>query len=40
MKKEIRAHEYYEKPCEARTRKERNRIKAKLVKAQREEAKA
>jgi small subunit ribosomal protein S21 len=28
MKKEIRAHEYYEKPCEARTRKERNRIKA------------
>jgi small subunit ribosomal protein S21 len=25
MKKEIRAHEYYEKPCEARTRKEARR---------------
>jgi small subunit ribosomal protein S21 len=27
MKKEIRAHEYYEKPCEIRSRKERTRIK-------------
>lgn len=25
MKKELRAHEYYEKPCEARTRKEAKR---------------
>ncbi|QEL20140.1 30S ribosomal protein S21 [Limnoglobus roseus] len=25
MKKELRAHEYYEKPCEERSRKERNR---------------
>lgn len=28
MKAEIRAHEYYEKPSEARSRKERNRQKA------------
>jgi small subunit ribosomal protein S21 len=28
MKKDIRAHEYYEKPCEARTRKERSRLRA------------
>ena len=28
MKAEIRAHEYYEKPCEARTRKERSRLRA------------
>ena len=28
MKGEIRAHEYYEKPCEARRRKEARRIKA------------
>ena len=28
MKKEIRAHEYYEKPSEARTRKERSRLRA------------
>ena len=28
MKKEIRAHEYYEKPCEQRSRKARDRIKA------------
>lgn len=28
MKKEIRAHEYYEKPCELRSRKARDRIKA------------
>ena len=27
MKKELRAHEYYEKPCEIRSRKERTRIK-------------
>jgi small subunit ribosomal protein S21 len=26
MKKEVRAHEYYEKPCEARSRKEARRI--------------
>ncbi|HEV3438275.1 MAG TPA: 30S ribosomal protein S21 [Gemmata sp.] len=26
MKKELRAHEYYEKPCEARSRKEARRI--------------
>ena len=25
MKKELRAHEYYEKPCEARSRKEAKR---------------
>ncbi len=25
MKKELRAHEYYEKPCEERSRKKRNR---------------
>ena len=28
MKKEIRSHEYYEKPCEARSRKERSRLRA------------
>jgi len=28
VKGEIRAHEYYEKPCEARRRKEARRIKA------------
>jgi small subunit ribosomal protein S21 len=28
MKSELRAHEYYEKPCEARRRKEARRIKA------------
>ena len=28
VKGEIRAHEYYEKPCEARTRKERSRLRA------------
>ena len=33
MKGELRAHEYYEKPSEARTRKERNRLRA-IKKAQ------
>jgi small subunit ribosomal protein S21 len=28
MKRELRAHEYYEKPCEARRRKATSRIKA------------
>ena len=28
LKRELRAHEYYEKPCEARTRKESNRLRA------------
>jgi small subunit ribosomal protein S21 len=28
LKREIRAHEYYEKPCEARTRKESSRLRA------------
>ena len=28
MKAELRAHEYYEKPCEARRRKESRRLKA------------
>jgi small subunit ribosomal protein S21 len=28
IKKEARAHEYYEKPCEARTRKARSRARA------------
>ena len=28
MKGELRAHEYYEKPCEARRRKEARRLKA------------
>ena len=28
IQKELRKRKYYEKPCEARTRKERNRIKA------------
>ena len=28
LKREIRAHEYYEKPCDARRRKEARRIKA------------
>ena len=28
MKRELRAHEYYEKPCEARRRKALGRIKA------------
>lgn len=28
MKAEIRAHEYYEKPCDARRRKEARRIRA------------
>lgn len=28
LKKEIRAHEYYEKPCEARTRKKQSRLRA------------
>ena len=28
LKREIRAHEYYEKPCEARTRKEASRLRA------------
>ena len=28
LKRELRAHEYYEKPCEARTRKEAARLRA------------
>jgi len=28
MKAEVRAHEYYEKPCDARRRKESNRLRA------------
>jgi small subunit ribosomal protein S21 len=28
MKRELRAHEYYEKPCETRRRKEANRLRA------------
>ena len=28
LKRELRAHAYYEKPCEARTRKEANRLRA------------
>ncbi len=28
MKKELRAHEYYEKPCEIRSRKKMSRIRA------------
>jgi small subunit ribosomal protein S21 len=28
VKRELRAHEYYEKPCDARRRKEARRIKA------------
>lgn len=28
LKREVRAHEYYEKPCEARNRKEANRLRA------------
>jgi len=28
MKAELRAHEYYEKPCDARRRKESRRLKA------------
>ena len=28
IQKELRKRKYYEKPCEARTRKERNRIRA------------
>ena len=28
LKREIRAHEYYEKPCEARRRKEAQRVRA------------
>jgi small subunit ribosomal protein S21 len=28
LKKEIRAHEYYEKPCEARARKKQSRLRA------------
>ena len=28
MKAEVRAHEYYEKPCEARSRKEGRRLRA------------
>jgi small subunit ribosomal protein S21 len=28
MKRELRAHEYYEKPCDARRRKEANRLRA------------
>jgi small subunit ribosomal protein S21 len=28
VKREIRAHEYYEKPCEARRRKEASRLRA------------
>ena len=30
IKREIRAHEYYEKPCEARRRKEAQRVRAIL----------
>ena len=32
MKRALRAHEYYEKPCEARRRKEAQRIRA-IIKA-------
>lgn len=28
VKRELRAHEYYEKPCEARRRKEASRLRA------------
>jgi small subunit ribosomal protein S21 len=28
LKRELRAHEYYEKPCEARARKKQNRLRA------------
>jgi len=28
LKREIRAHEYYEKPCDARRRKESQRVRA------------
>ncbi len=28
LKRELRAHAYYEKPCEERTRKESNRLRA------------
>jgi small subunit ribosomal protein S21 len=28
MKRELRAHEHYEKPCDARRRKESNRLRA------------
>jgi small subunit ribosomal protein S21 len=28
VKRELRAHEYYEKPCDARRRKEANRLRA------------
>ncbi len=28
LKRELRAHEYYEKPCEARSRKEAKRLRA------------
>lgn len=28
VKRELRAHEYYEKPCEARRRKKASRVKA------------
>jgi len=39
IKREVRAHEYYEKPCDARRRKESNRLralkKAKLGKPER-----
>ena len=28
LKREIRAHEYYEKPCDARRRKEAQRVRA------------
>ena len=34
VKRELRAHEYYEKPCEARRRKEMGRKKAILKAAQ------
>jgi small subunit ribosomal protein S21 len=30
LKREVRAHEYYEKPCDARRRKEAQRIRAIL----------
>ncbi|HVL11624.1 MAG TPA: 30S ribosomal protein S21 [Gemmata sp.] len=34
MKRELRAHEYYEKPCDARRRKEARRAKALKLAAQ------
>ena len=33
MKRELRAHEYYEKPCDERRRKQSGRIRA-IIKAQ------